>query len=200
MGNYRLTRRGKIVLALFIAFIIYIPFKIFQTPSSEVIEAETNVELNGGSSDSNVTDTVLDNDNSSDEDVLENEIEVFKYTKEELKTLSAEYNVYFKPDQATLLEISEDVLSNFQNYNEYLIIEGHINGYPNFNDSTFGIDLAQKRAELVKSILIESGMSESYIIIRNHGSNYPINDDETEKELSKNRRVSVYYRDYKSEE
>ncbi len=46
-----------------------------------------------------------------------------------------------------------------------IIIEGNINGYPQYDDTEFGMTLSDKRAEVVKAYLIEQGIAKDKIYI-----------------------------------
>jgi outer membrane protein OmpA-like peptidoglycan-associated protein len=118
-----------------------------------------------------------------------------KYKYHEEKIIIGEKRktiIYFLPDSAKLTENANVILSDIPIYDEQIVIEGNVNGFPNCEDS-FGMLLAQERAENVKTYLVEKGLSSKKITIINNGCKKPVNKDDTEKELRKNRRVEIYY-------
>lgn len=181
MGNYRLTRRGKIVLLILILLLCFLIYAVFsrlygnKTPQLEPNPVNNNINKENINSEEEYKD--LDG-----------------YTNEELELLrSFRITLYFLPDSPVLIEGEIYKLKDFPLYEEKLILEGNINGYPDFNDTDFGIWLGNERASVVKEYLVEQGFLDDKIEIINNGSKKPVNKDGSKEELVKNRRVEIYY-------
>lgn len=76
-----------------------------------------------------------------------------------------------------------------------LVIEGHINGFPYYNDGSYGLNISLERANKVKIYLLTLGVSEDDIIIINKGSSEQVikSDDVSKHYL--NRRAYLFFED-----
>lgn len=192
MGNYRITRRGKIVLVILALVILFGIYMISYGATNKSIESNNKT---------------LNEIEDLDKECLPKFIEIFPnfnkldyYSNDELDFLkNKRMIVYFLPDSPELSENAKTILQGFPYFKEKIIIEGNINGYPDFNDTKFGMWLAKERATRVENYLVKKGFSKELITIVNNGSKKPVNKDGTKEQLSKNRRVEVYY-DYKENE
>lgn len=193
MGNYRLTRRGKIVLLILIILLGFLIYAVF----SRLYRGDT---LQAESDDAIIKekDNITENNSSNKDSDINNTNEEAGYSSEEIDILKNKKIVlYFLPDSPELIEGEICKLKDLPIFMERIIIEGNINGYPDFNDTEFGIWLGNERAVRIKIYLIKQGFSEDKIEIINNGSKKPVNINGTPSELQKNRRVEVYYNYYK---
>jgi len=118
---------------------------------------------------------------------------------------NAKTSIYFEPDKYDLHDEFKLILNIFiavaKDYPEEMIkIEGNINGYPKFNDSKFGEELSQVRANKVAQYLMNMGIPENMIIVQSNGSAKPLNKSDSAEELRLNRRTDVYFAGYLIEE
>lgn len=103
--------------------------------------------------------------------------------------------IYFRPNTADIVPSSEPVkmkLLKFMQLNEnaQIILEGHTNGL--FPSTDVDFELSSKRAEIIKTFLVDNGISPARIGTEGMGSKkevFPI--PETEEEEGFNRRVEV---------
>ena len=118
---------------------------------------------------------------------------------------NAKTAIYFEPDKYDLHDEYKLILNIFiavaRDYPEEMIkIEGNINGYPKFNDSKFGEELSQVRANKVAQYLMNMGIPEDMIIVQSNGSSKPLNKSDSAEELKLNRRTDIYFAEYLIEE
>ncbi|WP_430884497.1 OmpA family protein [Fusibacter sp. JL216-2] len=131
-----------------------------------------------------------------------NESEASGYSDTELERLyNAKSTVYFEPDKYDLQDEYKLVLNIFIGAakdfpNEKIKVEGNINGYPKFNDTKFGEELSQIRANKVAQYMMNLGIPENRIIVLSNGSSKPLNKSDDAEELKLNRRTDVYFENY----
>ena len=77
---------------------------------------------------------------------------------------------------------------------EKLSIDGHVNGYPNYETEKAADNLSLERALYVKKALVEMGIDKKLISVYNFGSEYPLYKDFGNQ--SKNDRVEIYFIDH----
>ena len=104
-------------------------------------------------------------------------------------TIDGLSTVYFPYDSSTLSEETRDTLMNnlnwIQNHSEVtsLELEGHCDI---MGSEAYNVGLGRRRAEAVKSFLIEQGIDASRLSVISYGEERPI----SEVDHSKNRRVN----------
>ncbi|WP_353572414.1 OmpA family protein [Candidatus Albibeggiatoa sp. nov. BB20] len=97
------------------------------------------------------------------------------------------------------LDVSElpvEVLINLDKVAEFLksrsiykvLIESHTD---NSGEESYNVDLSQRRADFVRSKLIERGIQPSRIMAKGYGESWPVANNETESGRQLNRRVEV---------
>lgn len=69
-----------------------------------------------------------------------------------------------------------------------LRIEGHTD---NSGGAAFNLDLSRKRANAVRSALIQRGMDPARIYAQGHGADYPVADNASEAGRARNRRIEI---------
>lgn len=173
---------------------------------------ESDVDENDSADDlvsgDNSIDTSLqvDNCNYGEDPSKQGESEMSAYTDTDIERLyNAKSTVYFEPDKYTLQDEYKLVLNVFIGLakdfpNEKIKVEGNINGYPKFNDSKFGEELSQIRANKVAQYMMNMGIPEDRIVVQSNGSSKPLNKSDAAEELKLNRRTDVYFEEYLIEE
>ncbi len=147
-----------------------------------------------------------DNTADTDSELTEEADTEASVSPESMEALTnAKTTVYFAPDKYDLNDEYKLVLNIFigvaETYpNEYISIEGNINGYPKFNDSKFGEELSEIRANKVAQYLMNLGIDENRLIVKSNGSSKPLNKTDSKEELMLNRRTDIFFTDYYLEE
>ncbi|MGX5913621.1 OmpA family protein [Aliidiomarina sp. Khilg15.8] len=90
------------------------------------------------------------------------------------------------PSKRRLLQISEYL--RHDNAIELVLVDAHTDSYGPFEENE---ELSQRRAESVKSFLLEHGVNESQIRISAHGERRQVAGNDSELERATNRRVVV---------
>lgn len=185
MGNYRITRRGKIVLGFLIFLILLGIYGLSYNATQRKVD---------------YNDETYDEIKEIDKLSLPKLSELFKnniekgYTQKDIEYLKTmRIIIYFSPNSPELSEESKAIIQGFNLFEEEIIIEGNFNGHPHYENRDFGLKLAKNRAINTKKVLVEKGFKAENIKIINNGCKKPLNKDSSENELMKNRRVEVYY-------
>ncbi|HZY80577.1 MAG TPA: PorP/SprF family type IX secretion system membrane protein [Cyclobacteriaceae bacterium] len=94
-----------------------------------------------------------------------------------------------EPTESFLDQLAEQLK---QDENLQLTIEGHTD---NVGSDKFNLRLSQKRADVVKTLLIKKGINPERLHTEGKGMREPLNNNETAEDQAKNRRVeiTVYY-------
>ncbi|MBE0451159.1 MAG: OmpA family protein [Clostridia bacterium] len=106
---------------------------------------------------------------------------------------------YFEKGQS---DLNEDSLEQFDILMEVLsaypeepiVIEGHVNGYPNFAQTEENLVLSGKRSQAVAEYLIDRGIENSRITVYNFGSEVPYIRQSVLQH--QNDRVTVYFKNH----
>lgn len=120
---------------------------------------------------------------------------LFKKPKKEPKEILKEVynNLNFETNKANILESSFNSLNELANLlqktNYSLIIAGHTD---NVGSANSNLILSQKRAEAVKTYLINKGIDTQRITAKGFGENMPIAPNDTEENRALNRRVEFF--------
>lgn len=101
--------------------------------------------------------------------------------------------IYYKQSKAKILSKSFDELDKLVALLEerpamHIRVEGHTDNQGRTDDL---IDLSKRRADAVKAFLIKKGISEERITTIGFGAKFPINENKSDDERSKNRRVEI---------
>lgn len=211
--RYRLTTRGRIVVVVFAILLVVSGVSMLSKlqsgnhlASNSMADHQGNVEKSGSkdSAELDATQVPLETSEAEVDDVaLENESPAESQENAEKSSVlnEASVRVFFKPDK---YELSDNELAKLERVVEasklypenQLIIEGNINGYPQYDDTDFGRNLSNKRAEVVKTYLIEKGIDEVQIEVQSLGSQKPIENTSNLTDCWKNRRTDIYFKDY----
>lgn len=122
------------------------------------------------------------------------------YTAAQINLLkTTDQTLYFSAQSFKISNDDKALLDSFieiaLTYPEEMIaIEGHANGYPNFENSILEQTLSEDRMKAVKKYLEEKGVESKVIMTFNCGSSQPASLDETTQQL--NDRVEIYFTDY----
>lgn len=138
--------------------------------------------------DSENTDSTSSTDNKTSEDKFE-EVDLDKKTE----------IIFNKNDFALNKEYLTDLndwLDFLMTYKELsIVVEGHINGYPYYNDGSYGLNISEKRALVIKEYLVGNGIDEERIEIINMGSKDQVVKTSDVSEHYKNRRAVIYIKE-----
>lgn len=100
-------------------------------------------------------------------------------------------NILFKPGSAEILPESypavEEVADFLKSYSSVRVeIQGHTDS---IGDDQMNLDLSQKRADVVRELLVKKGIDASRLMARGYGETKPIGDNRTRKGQEQNRRI-----------
>lgn len=218
MSKYKLTNRGKIaILILGIALIVVFVSMIIgnneenKDKLDNIVSEKTDSELNKTVEveTSQIENRKVTDANAVISDIESREIESVDYEDDDSNNVTIEENneeikrivVYFSPDSAIIDEEFQSDINDFVDEalefeENNIVIEGNINGYPYFKDSEFGKKLSQKRADVLKGIMLDMGIAESRISTISNGSSKPAEKKGDTDRLYLNRRVDVYFEKY----
>lgn len=214
--KYRLTTRGRIVAVVFAILVITAGVSLYDTPnvsngsdysetSSNGTESteETSLEVTNNES-VNDKSNINEENNNTDElakgTIIENETVIDEESKILRETVA---RVYFKPDKYNLadneiVKIDKLVEIGLKYPDKVIVVEGNINGYPQYDDTEFGKTLSEKRAEVIRDYLIEKGIKKEMIHNLGLGSKKPIENTSSVSDSWKNRRTDIYFKGYNS--
>jgi outer membrane protein OmpA-like peptidoglycan-associated protein len=73
-----------------------------------------------------------------------------------------------------------------------IIVEGHINGYPYYDDGDYGLAIAEDRASVIVTYLVDKGVTPSRIKLINMGSKEQVDSSDDTSKHFLNRRAIIY--------
>jgi len=182
--------------------------------SSEMNNDNNIDEINSSNTDESVTSSEEDSSNessTSSEDVTIEDNEVSEDTTEETtsdSTTETEISVEIDLDMRTeilfdknIFDLNSSYLTTLEEWLDIMekdetleiTVEGHINGYPYYDDGDFGLALALSRATIISDYFIAHGISYERISIINMGSTDQIDMSESEENHYLNRRAVIYF-------
>lgn len=218
MVTYRLTTRGKWVLGIIILLLIvgmgYSGKYIAEYFSSTKSEASDNpdtiiVETTEAIETSEPIQTSQNASIETTEHTSEIEIEeTTEYTETEPTSEEKIYSpveiedlkqfkiiFYFNENQTETLLNNEEfdaLMAAIESYpKESITIEGHANGYPNYEEDLALEKVSIARSNFVKEQLLEAGVDLKDLVLTYHGGERPIKKNYGEQHL--NNRVEVYF-------
>ena len=218
-GIKRRALRTTILLGFLIPLLIsgnYLYQNIFE------VEPNTSVsETSEASEDANTTSPEKENESEvevesdaeaetsteSSEEVGNTELfivaeQTFKqpYSSEHKRFLEDAYKtLYFSPQSFKIVEDDNGLIDEFisiavQFPDELISIEGHANGYPNFENSILEQSLSEERIKSVAKYMISRGIPEERLKFYNCGSSQPLT---LEADLQNdNDRVEIYFESF----
>ncbi|MDW7660299.1 MAG: OmpA family protein [Bacillota bacterium] len=206
MTHYRLTTRGKVVLGIFVLMLVALVVKGGIYISDLNRDVEVVAPEDTSSEVANKPEVPTEAETPEDSTVPENPEEQTEpepekiYTVEELEDMKQMLFVfYFEKGQSDLneesleqLDILMEVLSAYPE--EQIVIEGHVNGYPNFIQTEENIELSGERSQAITEFLMDRGIENSRITVYNFGSEVPyIRQSALQHQ---NDRVTVYFKNH----
>jgi outer membrane protein OmpA-like peptidoglycan-associated protein len=209
MTQYKLTTRGKVVLGIFVLLIVAfmvnggIYISEHNKANEAVVPEEVNPDVEPAPVESPVMETPVPVVPPEDPDVLElpADPEPKKiYSIEMLEDMKLMLFIFhFEKDRFVLdenaieqLDVLIEVLEAYPE--EPIVIEGHVNGYPNFDQTEENLVLSGKRSQAVTEYLIDRGIENSRITVYNFGSEVPyIRQSALQHQ---NDRVTVYFKNH----
>lgn len=214
MSKYKVTNKGKIAIAVLLIVVI-VAFAALLTGGNKNVNSVEDTE-----STKKTVDVVIEEPLESEEEILtgpvveasseivtggsvdqEEDLSDIDQVEMDRNEKISKIVVYFSPDSAIIDEEFETELLEFVGESllfkdNNIVVEGNINGYPYFKDSTFGSKLSEKRAQMVLNYLIENGIEENRIELISNGSSKPLEKEGDIEKLFMNRRVDVYFEKY----
>lgn len=177
-----------------------------QPLNSNLEESTSNDDKVTSGENSETTENVdeaLDNSQSADdnnEGITDDGLTEKTYSEHDLAVLKeGNVSIYF---DAQSFDISEDDKVTLQSFievvkrypDEKIVVEGHSDGYPNFQNTAMEVSLAMNRIDSTLKYLAGNGIDVSNVITVNSGSSDPIS--RSKEDRSKNDRVDVYFLDH----
>ncbi|MBN2797325.1 MAG: OmpA family protein [Clostridia bacterium] len=144
---------------------------------SDAVETEDSVE----NTTENESDTSSENSNIEVDEII---------IKEKTEIIFDKNDFELPSDAFALLDEWVSYLNTYENLK--VVIEGHINGYPYYDDGPYGLNISEKRAQGVKAYFLEKGIEESRIELINKGSSDQVDKTDQMNEHYKNRRAVIY--------
>lgn len=188
--GYRLSTKGKIVLFVFILFIII-----------AIISCVKALHNNTGDlKPSDIPASHIDTNTSDNQRIEDEKEKVPKNQKNDLKVENYNLSLYFSPGKSALTVESISALDLFIDiYKEYpdctIQIEGNcatmITKKLSEGENNQNIIFARTRADAVAKYLMDQGIPEANMLIVSHGSEKPIKSNETAQGRKYNRRVDI---------
>ena len=206
MTHYRLTTRGKVVLGIFVLMLVALVVKGGIYISDLNRDVEVVAPEDTSSEVANKPEVPTEAETPEDPKVPVNPEEQTEpepekiYTVEELEDMKQILFVFFfEKDQADLndesleqLDILMEVLSAYPE--EPIVIEGHVNGYPNFIQTEENLELSGERSQAITEFFMDRGIENSRITVYNFGSEVPyIRQSALQHQ---NDRVTVYFKNH----
>ncbi len=215
--KYKVTTRGWVVFSILGIFVIALLVSMFNNPTSDELNTNSNVEStsqiedasnsDNAEDDGAVSENNTDSEDTSDQALIDAESSEAAETdtssevavEDDIETeLIVDYNketiILFDKNVSELEETYLDEINEWvmilKDNNMTITVEGHINGYPYYNDGDFGLSLAENRANIIKGFMVEQGIDDKRILIVNMGSNKQA--DKTEN-FYLNRRAIIYF-------
>jgi len=173
---------------------------IDENNSSNTDESVTSSEEDSSNESSTVSEDVTIEDNEASEDTTE-ETTSDSTTETEISIeidLDMRTEIFFDKN---IFDLNSSYLTTLKEWLDILekdetleiTVEGHINGYPYYDDGDFGLALALSRATIISDYFIANGISYERISIINMGSTDQIDMSESEEKHYLNRRAVIYF-------
>ena len=205
MTDYKLTNRGKFVLGLvilsFVIMIVYSGSYIVDYLSTDKLQVHDSTAESTGETVASVEATVESEETTEDETNTTETTETTEtiYSLHDLEDLKQfKITIYFDKNKSEIQLTDADLDSIRAMMDQYpsekLSIDGHVNGYPNYETDKASDVLSRKRALNVEKALIDLGIDKKLISVYNLGSEYPLYKDFGNQ--SKNDRVEIYFLDH----
>ena len=205
MGDYQLTRKGKIVLGILIVLLSINVGVCLEVLWGYFSTSEINESTEPATEPSTESTTVAIISEPPTKPPTEPSTEPTTepssiYTIEILEDLRTSlFEFYFVEKSPELKETYEDQFRDLVEVlkaypDENVVIEGHVNGYPSFVQTEENLKLSQKRSDVILEQIIGQGIENNRISVYNLGSEVPKIRESAKQ--SENDRVIVYFKDH----
>ncbi|MBI9012976.1 MAG: OmpA family protein [Clostridiales bacterium] len=162
--------------------------------------SSSNEENSSGESNTSSEENTVDDDESSEDTIEETTTTETSDSAIEPVVdidLNMRTEIFFDKN---VFDLSSSYLSALEEWLGYLekddnleiTIEGHINGYPYYEDGKFGLELALNRATIISDYFTTNGVSQERISIINMGSTDQNDLSDNEEKHYLNRRAVIY--------
>lgn len=164
----------------------------------DVDESAADEESSSEDADNNESvDEVDDSENtdltdSNDDQTLEDDFEEVDLDKR-TEIIFNKNDFVLNKEYLTDLNDWLDFLMTYKELS--IVVEGHINGYPYYNDGSYGLNISENRALVIKEYLVGNGIAEERIEIINMGSKDQVVKTSDVSEHYKNRRAVIYIKE-----
>lgn len=209
--KYRITRRGWIVFSTLGVILIFSIFSLITNLTPDVYDsADDPIQeiVDPVNQENDVSEEVTEQPAEVESD--ETEVEAVKEVEDEavdsepVTEVIVEVDMDRKTDILFEKNVSEldkeyyGVLVDwaeilFENETLTIVIEGHVNGYPYYNDKEFAKSLSMERAVVVKQFLIDLGINAERLEVKVIGSQDQVSKDDIENQHL-NRRAVIYFK------
>ena len=194
IGRYRITQRGYVVFGSFgVILLLILVFLIRSLDISGTSKTDATGETTQQQVENQANGSKTNTEASGASETQSLNLE------EKNKILAKEKAViYFKPnmyelDSAYYPKLDEIINVSKRFKEARIFIDGHYNGYPDFEVTEFFTSLAQSRAEMVEAYFISQGVAPERITLVNKGCSESVNQNDSWQEIEKNRRVEVHF-------
>lgn len=209
MGDYQLTRKGKLVLGILIVLLSINVGVCLEVLWGYFSASEINESTEPATEPSIESTTIAIISEPPTEPPTEPSTEPTTepttepspiYTVEILEDLRTSlFEFYFVEKSADLKETYEDQFRDLVEVlkaypDENVVIEGHVNGYPSFVQTEENLKLSEKRSDVILEQIIGQGIENNRITVYNLGSEVPKIRESANQ--SENDRVIVYFKDH----
>ncbi|BEP30439.1 OmpA family protein [Helicovermis profundi] len=176
--------------------------------SSEDILKNSESQQNTDSDTNDISKEIVNNSNTdigdaenideiTQDDSSLNTEEINSEITNESSSFEDHYNIYFDADSYIIKEkyfsILDKVIADLKNNDVIIVVEGNYNGAFDHKKYLF-IDLSLNRALVVKNYFIDNGIDANRIEVVNNEDRNPINKDNSDLQLSLNRRTEIYFK------
>lgn len=171
--------------------------------SSEMDKDDNNTSNASASMTSNESDTSSEDNTVEDDEASEDAIEETTTSDNTTETsVDIDLNMYteilfdkniFDLDTSYQTTLKEWLYVLEKDENLDITVEGHINGYPYYEDGEFGLALALNRATIISDYFTSNGISYERINIVNMGSKNQNDMSNNEENHYLNRRAVIYF-------
>ena len=216
MGKYKLTKRGKNAIVGIVVLIIIIVVSWIYSANNNLdnvhkelgvsedhyTEEESNLNVEPIEDVDNkntdlVSDDLINEEEKEKEIDKDTSVSIIEKVDSDKLLLEKKYYLYFNADSYIINEeyrkSLEEILEIIKVNNYLVVVEGNYNGIFEHENYMFK-NLSLNRALSVKEYFINNDIDLEKIEIINNEDLKPINKDNSDYELSLNRRVEIYFK------
>jgi outer membrane protein OmpA-like peptidoglycan-associated protein len=166
--------------------------------SNDSMDSDDEVTEDESNENSNETDDESNQNNDESDDNQEQDSETTDQVEITEIDLGKKSQILFDKNIAGLDNEDTTVLNEWLevmqlNPDLEIIVEGHINGYPYYNDGNFGLGLAEERAQMIIDYFVGNGISDDRFTLINKGSTEQVDKSDDTDMHYLNRRAVIYF-------